>query len=678
MRHTGARAADEGSAAVAVCLYLLLCCGVRVVLWAKGGGPAYSLNVQPAQRQAISARVDTARRAGLDVRYLEGADEGTKVSRFENQARYVLAVVVGWVVARWIGPWPAALVPAADLVLQYWLSERSLRHFSGRGDDRTSTPGSQVVEWLFRVVALAVAVVGFGGLWAPLPTGFRALPAAPALLALGAFVVTLLAAWLEKLGRRLGVLLRRQTVVTQVRDVSYLYLRSFGDDRTRAYSPVADGGGQARVWPWVRFEEILAAGARTSADVVAIGDPHERLPLAGARRVYYRRDKAEPTAPWRDAVRVAAAGAKAVLLVAGETQGVQWEISRQQDWGLLGKAFFIVPPCPDGHAWVRLSALFEALGMAAQLEAARDVLPVGHVVAVTVGEDRTPTYWLAPARSGRAYWGLMRVIWLVGERGSTQGLFEPGDTSSAALDHPETRPVDPTGPEAAAWAVWQRAFDLYNLGRHADALPQLHDALHLALPLEWIGPNPAVPRVQFVQMWCAVARNCADAVMKAGLEATSGLLVTIGDDLMVGAEVTGNSRWLADGRLISGTSRLQATPGDPEGIERLRLAADTYRQAGDLRNASGALLAAGSGLAEAGHLDEADAAFAEAVTTVEFMGHGETAASFSCLAAECLLNAGDSARARVWADRARSSRYAQRPSVRQSLERVVTLLGEAA
>ncbi|MBX3115778.1 MAG: hypothetical protein KF808_00355 [Cryobacterium sp.] len=119
-----------------------------------------------------------------------------------------------------------------------------------------------------------------------------------------------------------------------------LYLRSFGDDRTLVYAPIASRSWCAPLIPQrVRFEELVESWTFNQASsVVAIGRPGERRPTLGAERTYWSDET------WRDAVRRTAARCKAVILVAGVTEGLRWEIETLADMGVLGKTLLLLPP----------------------------------------------------------------------------------------------------------------------------------------------------------------------------------------------------------------------------------------------------------------------------------------------------------------------------------------------
>lgn len=101
-----------------------------------------------------------------------------------------------------------------------------------------------------------------------------------------------------------------------------LYLRPFAAD--------ADGASMAQQpeipWPPVGFitsgrtvEEQLGRMFREFGNLIAVGRPGERLPYAGAQRLYL------PLNNWQDTVRDLMLRARLVVLVAGPGPGTIWE-----------------------------------------------------------------------------------------------------------------------------------------------------------------------------------------------------------------------------------------------------------------------------------------------------------------------------------------------------------------
>ena len=127
-------------------------------------------------------------------------------------------------------------------------------------------------------------------------------------------------------------------------DATILYLRSFDDDTALVYAPLGSLGWYAPFIPQrARFEELLESWTfGSAAHVVAIGRPGEPRPALGAKRTYWTDET------WQAAVQQTAARCRAIILVAGVSEGLGWEISRLAHMGVLGKTLLLLPPdTPD-------------------------------------------------------------------------------------------------------------------------------------------------------------------------------------------------------------------------------------------------------------------------------------------------------------------------------------------
>lgn len=160
---------------------------------------------------------------------------------------------------------------------------------------------------------------------------------------LGGLVVIMIGhmpgAWCERFSRK-----RRDGGFAEKTSAdSILFLRSFSDDALHVSCPFNIMGLGAPLLPggFVRFEEILVDILRTQGPVVAIGRPGEAVPELGAVRTYWPDDQ------WQDAVRLTANRCLAVVLLAGASDGLAWELENLRQWGLLGKTLVLLPPDPD-------------------------------------------------------------------------------------------------------------------------------------------------------------------------------------------------------------------------------------------------------------------------------------------------------------------------------------------
>lgn len=113
-----------------------------------------------------------------------------------------------------------------------------------------------------------------------------------------------------------------------------VYLRSFGDDF--AFVDAHDGE-DIRDRKIIRIEDMLANAARAYGPVIAIGQPGAP-PDSGAARAYFSDDD------WQQAVRDWIGEARFVMIVAGYTGGVSWELETVLAHGHAAKMIIVFPP----------------------------------------------------------------------------------------------------------------------------------------------------------------------------------------------------------------------------------------------------------------------------------------------------------------------------------------------
>jgi hypothetical protein len=93
-----------------------------------------------------------------------------------------------------------------------------------------------------------------------------------------------------------------------------LYLRSFQSDPSTVFQQI--------VSRWTTEEEELASILRPFGDMVAIGQPGERLPVPGAVRIYTRDSE------WKQVVLANMRSASLVVIRAGSSPGLLWEVGQ--------------------------------------------------------------------------------------------------------------------------------------------------------------------------------------------------------------------------------------------------------------------------------------------------------------------------------------------------------------
>jgi len=127
-----------------------------------------------------------------------------------------------------------------------------------------------------------------------------------------------------------------------------LFLRSFKDDA--ALTNVTGADEPVREDYLQRLEDVLADISGRYGPVIAVGQPGV-LPRSGAARAYYAGDD------WREAVTTWMDQALFVVMIAGYTKGVRWELDTAIARGHARKLILVFPP-EDPHfearwAWVR-------------------------------------------------------------------------------------------------------------------------------------------------------------------------------------------------------------------------------------------------------------------------------------------------------------------------------------
>ncbi|MFT4219922.1 MAG: tetratricopeptide repeat protein [Microbacterium sp.] len=262
-----------------------------------------------------------------------------------------LGFLLGW---WWVIPALLLIVAAGGYLgeVQVFLADDMSTEWRYQ-NDKAQLLGGVLVKSV--VLAAALTCLWVAGLL--LPTG--AWIVGFALIGLGCVLIDrchLPARWLESRIRD-----RHQAeFAEQTSDGAILYLRSFDDDSVRIYAPVASHGWHLPLIPQrVRFEELVEAWTvRAASHVIAIGRPGEERPTLGAERTYWTDET------WQGAVRSTAARCKAIILVAGVTEGLGWEISTLAEMGVLGKTLLLLPPDTPERTRVRYERITAATNRA--------------------------------------------------------------------------------------------------------------------------------------------------------------------------------------------------------------------------------------------------------------------------------------------------------------------------
>jgi hypothetical protein len=175
-----------------------------------------------------------------------------------------------------------------------------------------------------------------------------------------------------------------------------LFLRSFQDDALEVRPPFALAGaidtfsGKALV----RFEEVVAWSAWERGPLRAIGEPGTRLQPLGAVRDYF------DNASWQDAVTEIAEEVQAIVLIAGRSRSLVWEIGHVRAMGMLAKTVFVFAPVTADEAARRIAVVCTALELDPCLLQAGDFR---HVLVLGFDADGNPQVHVAAGRTADAY-----------------------------------------------------------------------------------------------------------------------------------------------------------------------------------------------------------------------------------------------------------------------------------
>lgn len=88
----------------------------------------------------------------------------------------------------------------------------------------------------------------------------------------------------------------------------------------------------------IPFESVIHKELRQIGPVIAVGRPGEKLPPLGAARGHFDDNE------WKDGVLAWMDQARMIVVVAGSTKGVSWELDQIASRGYKNKALFLFPP----------------------------------------------------------------------------------------------------------------------------------------------------------------------------------------------------------------------------------------------------------------------------------------------------------------------------------------------
>ncbi len=192
----------------------------------------------------------------------------------------------------------------------------------------------------------------------------------------------------QKLGRkmkRLAALRFDQLPKTDNRQPNLL-LRSFDDEDLWITENRHWWHTINRIFGWdcaLRIEELVADAFWPTGPLIAIGRPGENLPVEGAVRDYVSDEH------WQTRVKAMAAESRNIVMIAGKSQGVLWELRTLHEEGHVSRLTLLFPPVGTELATVnRWHDFRESSGL--------HQLPIGHlseggepVLAIVFGDHST-------------------------------------------------------------------------------------------------------------------------------------------------------------------------------------------------------------------------------------------------------------------------------------------------
>lgn len=159
---------------------------------------------------------------------------------------------------------------------------------------------------------------------------------------------------------RIPQLLRKnaESVLESDEDPPVIFLRSFQDDNVKvdiASDPVDPETEELSLKEYgkIDLEVLLTSEAEKIGPFVAIGEPGERIPCPGAFRAYFTDEE------WQPAIQKWVNKARVILVFAGMTKMVAWEISKLVNQNLLEKTIIMFPLIQKKRRWNVISEALE-------------------------------------------------------------------------------------------------------------------------------------------------------------------------------------------------------------------------------------------------------------------------------------------------------------------------------
>jgi hypothetical protein len=183
-------------------------------------------------------------------------------------------------------------------------------------------------------------------------------------------IVLVAARAIWRLGTRFN--LRRRDAIILKDKPPVLLLRSFADD-VAGITPSALI--PRLLWRRKRLEETIGKELAQAGPFIAIGKPGETLPQIGAQRLYVADTE------WQEVVRSYIARAEPIILIAGKTTWVQWELANIVATARTGHLLIVFPRTSEPERAARWQNLKPALANT-PWSAAADAIDIAGALAV--------------------------------------------------------------------------------------------------------------------------------------------------------------------------------------------------------------------------------------------------------------------------------------------------------
>ncbi|MBV6442899.1 MAG: hypothetical protein EPGJADBJ_04625 [Saprospiraceae bacterium] len=172
-----------------------------------------------------------------------------------------------------------------------------------------------------------------------------------------------------------------------------LYLRSFQADERMA----GTSSGGVDLFQMASSEEQLVEVLRYAGDVIAIGKPNENMPMVGAKRLYVTDNE------WQKTVLFLMENARLIVLLAGDSKGLDWELQNALQTSLRIKLILYVP-YDQGAVFAFLHKLDKLIGsnLCAQSERIK-AQDYGYVVYFDKNKNPVFTRLLEKSRLHRSF-----------------------------------------------------------------------------------------------------------------------------------------------------------------------------------------------------------------------------------------------------------------------------------